>query len=154
MANGVNKVILIGNLGSDPDVRYTQGGVTVANVSLATNESWVDKNTGQKQEKIEWHRLVFFNKLADVVATFLKKGAKIYVEGKIQGQKWMDKNGVDRYTTQIVCHSMLMLSSKGKEEQGTHEAPISEEEAQAAVSRTLGEEGWRGKLEQLEEIPF
>ncbi len=109
---GVNKVILIGNLGADPDVRYTPAGAAVANVSLATNESWKDKETGEKRERTEWHRLVFFGKLAEVVGEHLKKGAPIYVEGKIQTRKWQAKDGTDHYTTEVVCSEMQMLGGK------------------------------------------
>ncbi len=110
---GVNKVILIGNLGQDPDVRYMPNGNAVANVTLATSESWKDKNTGETQEKTEWHRVVFFRRLAEVVGEYLKKGSKVYVEGRLQTRKWQDNNGQDRYTTEIVADQMQMLDSRG-----------------------------------------
>lgn len=110
---GVNKVILIGNLGQDPEVRYMPNGNAVANVSLATSESWKDKNTGETQEKTEWHRVVFFRRLAEIVGEYVKKGSKIYVEGRLQTRKWQDKNGQDRYTTEIVADQMQMLDSRG-----------------------------------------
>jgi single-strand DNA-binding protein len=113
MARGVNKVILIGNLGNDPEVRYTAGGSAVANVSLATTESWRDKESGEQQEKTEWHRIVFFGRLAEIVAEYLKKGSQIYVEGRLQTRKWQDKEGNDRYTTEIVANEMQMLGSRG-----------------------------------------
>jgi len=113
MARGINKVILIGNLGNDPEVRYTPSGSAVANVSLATSDSWKDKQTGENQERTEWHRVVFFNRLAEIVGEYLKKGSKVFVEGSIRTRKWQDKNGVDRYTTEIVANEMQMLDSRG-----------------------------------------
>ena len=117
MSRGINKVILVGNLGQDPEVRYLPNGGAVANVSLATSESWMDKNSGQKQEKTEWHRVVFFGKLADVVAQYVKKGSKMYVEGKLQTRKWQDQAGNDKYTTEIVVDGfsgqMQMLDGAG-----------------------------------------
>jgi single-strand DNA-binding protein len=113
MARGINKVILIGNLGNDPDVRYTSGGSPVANVSLATAESWRDKETGDMQERTEWHRVVFFSRLAEIVEKYLRKGSKIYVEGRLQTRKWQDRDGNDRYSTEIVANGMEMLDSKG-----------------------------------------
>lgn len=102
MSRGINKVILVGNIGQDPEVRYLPNGGAVANVNLATSESWMDKSSGQRQEKTEWHRIVFFGKLADVVGQYVRKGSKLYVEGKLQTRKWQDQNGNDRYTTEIV----------------------------------------------------
>jgi single-strand DNA-binding protein len=112
MARGVNKVILIGNLGNDPDVRYTASGAAVANISLATAESWRDKESGEQQERTEWHRIVFFGRLAEIVAEYLKKGSQIYVEGRLQTRKWQDKEGKDRYSTEIVANEMQMLGSR------------------------------------------
>lgn len=102
MARGVNKVILIGNLGNDPDVRFTPNGSAVANLSVATSESWKDRNSGQVQEKTEWHRVVIFGKLAEIAQQYLRKGSKVYLEGKLQTRKWQDQQGQDRYTTEIV----------------------------------------------------
>ena len=102
MSRGINKCILVGNVGQDPEVRYLPNGGAVANVTLATSESWMDKNSGQKQEKTEWHRIVFFGKLADIVSQYVKKGSKLYVEGKLQTRKWQDQSGNDKYTTEIV----------------------------------------------------
>lgn len=112
---GVNKVILIGNVGQDPDARTTGNGVAVTGVSLATSESWKDKN-GEAQEKTEWHKVVFWNRLGEIAAQYLTKGSKIYVEGKIQTRKWQDKEGNDRYTTEIVGNNMQMLGSKPAEQ--------------------------------------
>lgn len=110
---GVNKVILIGNVGQDPDVRYLSSGDAVANISIATSEQWKDKSTGEKKEKTEWHRVVFFRRLAEIVGQYLTKGSKIYVEGKLQTRKW-EKEGVDMYTTEIVANQMQMLDAKGQ----------------------------------------
>ncbi len=112
MARGVNKAIILGNLGQDPDVRSTNNGASVANITVATSESWTDKNTGQKVEKTEWHRVVFFGRLAEIVGEYLRKGSQVYIEGKLQTRKWQDKNGLDRYTTEIVGNEMQMLGSK------------------------------------------
>ena len=113
MARGINKVILIGNLGKDPEVRYSPSGGAIANVTIATSESWKDKNTGEPVERTEWHRVVFFNRLAEIVGEYLKKGSKIFVEGRLQTRKWQDQQGQDRYTTEIVAGEMQMLDSRG-----------------------------------------
>jgi single-strand DNA-binding protein len=107
----VNKVILIGNLGKDPEVRYMPNGEAVANITLATSETWKDKS-GAKQEKTEWHNVVFYRRLAEIAGEYLKKGSQIYVEGRITTEKWQDKEGKDRYTTKIVANEMKMLGSK------------------------------------------
>lgn len=112
MARGVNKVILIGNLGSDPEVRYTPNGNAVANISLATSEVWRDKQSGELQERTEWHRVVFFNRLAEIVGEFLHKGSKCYVEGSLRTRKWQDKTGQERYTTEIIATEMHILDSR------------------------------------------
>lgn len=113
MARGVNKVILIGNLGNDPEIRQSQGGGSVASVSIATSSSWRDKQTGEMQDKTEWHRVVFFSRLAEIVGEYLKKGAKVYIEGSLRTRKWQDKSGVERYTTEIIANEMHMLDSRG-----------------------------------------
>lgn len=110
--SGINKVILIGNLGQDPEVRYLPSGGAVTNLSLATSESWKDKQTGENKERTEWHRIVFFNRLAEVAGEYLKKGSKVYVEGSLRTREW-EKDGVKRYTTEITGSSMQMLDSKG-----------------------------------------
>jgi single-strand DNA-binding protein len=107
----VNKVILVGRLGKDPETRYMTNGEAVTNVTLATSENWKDKN-GEKQEKTEWHNLVFYRRLAEIAGEYLKKGSQIYVEGKLQTRKWQDKEGKDRYTTEIIVNEMQMLGSK------------------------------------------
>ena len=113
MARGVNKVILIGRLGKDPEVRYMPNGNAACNVSLATSESWKDKQTGEQKERTEWHNLQFYRRLAEIAGEYLRKGSQIYVEGRLQTRKWQDKNGNDRYTTEIVVNEMQMLDSKG-----------------------------------------
>ncbi len=131
---GVNKVILIGNLGQDPEVRYMPNGNAVANITLATSESWKDKNTGETQEKTEWHRVVFFRRLAEVVGEYLKKGSKVYVEGRLQTRKWQDNNGQDRYTTEIVADQMQMLDSRGGGSAAFEGRPAQQQSAPSASS--------------------
>ena len=136
MARGVNKVILIGNLGNDPEVRYTPSGSAVASVSLATSETWKDKQSGELQERTEWHRVVFFNRLAEIVGEYLHKGSKIYVEGSLRTRKWQDKNGLERYTTEIIANEMHMLDSKGGGAGAIHqEKPSHHQGSTAPVSR-------------------
>lgn len=113
MARGVNKVILIGNLGQDPEVKYMPSGGAVTNVTVATSESWKDKNTGEQKENTEWHRVVFFRRLAEIAGEYLKKGSKVYIEGKLQTRKWQDQSGNDRYTTEIIANEMQMLDGRG-----------------------------------------
>lgn len=110
---GVNKVILVGNLGQDPETRYLPSGGAVTNITVATSETWKDKNSGQQQERTEWHRVVFFNRLAEIAGEYLKKGSKVYLEGALRTRKWQDQSGVDRYTTEIVASEMQMLDSRG-----------------------------------------
>lgn len=112
MARGVNKVILVGNLGQDPEVRYMPNGNAVTNITVATSESWNDKQTGERQDKTEWHRVVMFRKLAEIAGEYLKKGSQVYLEGKLQTRKWQDNNGNDRYTTEIVANEMQMLGGR------------------------------------------
>jgi len=113
MARGINKVILVGNLGKDPEVRYMANGGAVCNVTLATSESWKDKQTGEQKDKTEWHNIVFYRRLAEIAGEYLRKGSQIYVEGKLQTRKWQDKNGNDRYTTEIIANEMQMLGGRG-----------------------------------------
>ncbi len=112
-SRGVNKVILIGNLGQDPEVRYMPNGGAVTNITVATSETWKDKNTGEQQEKTEWHRVVMFRRLAEIAGEYLKKGSKVFIEGRLQTRKWQDQQGNDRYTTEIVADNMQMLDSRG-----------------------------------------
>ena len=112
-SRGINKVILVGNLGKNPETRYLPSGSAVTSFNVATSQAWKDKQTGNMQERTEWHRVVTFNRLAEVAAEYLKKGAKVYIEGSIRTQKWQDKTGADRYTTEIVANEMQMLDSRG-----------------------------------------
>ncbi len=129
-SRGINKVILVGNLGNDPETRYLPSGGAVTNISVATSDSWKDKQTGQLQERTEWHRIVFFNRLAEIAAEYLKKGSKVYLEGSLRTRKWQDKAGQDRYTTEIVAGEMQMLDSRGAGQEGSGYAPARLEEAQ------------------------
>ncbi|VAW77335.1 Single-stranded DNA-binding protein [hydrothermal vent metagenome] len=113
MARGINKVILVGNLGKDPEVRYMANGGAVCNATLATSESWKDKQTGEQKDKTEWHNIVFYRRLAEIAGEYLKKGSQVYIEGKLQTRKWQDKNGNDRYTTEIIANEMQMLGGRG-----------------------------------------
>lgn len=115
MSRGINKVILIGNLGADPDVRSTAGGKAVANLSVATSESWKDRQTGETRENTEWHRVVFFDRTAEVAGQYLRKGSRVYVEGKLQTRKWQDKDGNDRWTTEILGRDLQMLGDGGSD---------------------------------------
>ena len=113
MARGINKAILIGNCGQDPETKFMPSGSAVTNLSVATSESWKDKQSGQQQERTEWHRVVFFNRLAEIAGEYLHKGSKVYIEGSLRTRKWQDKSGGDRYTTEIVASEMQMLDSRG-----------------------------------------
>lgn len=127
MARGVNKVILIGNLGNDPEVKYLPNGGAVANFTIATSESWTDKTTNEKKEQTEWHRIVIYQRLAEIAGEYLRKGSKVYLEGKLKTRKWQDQQGVERYTTEIVCNELQMLDGK---QDGAAPAP-----AQTAAQR-------------------
>jgi single-strand DNA-binding protein len=121
MARGVNKAIIVGNLGRDPEVRYSASGSAIANINVATTDSWKDRQSGERQERTEWHRVVFFNRLAEIAGEYLKKGSQVYIEGRIQTRKWEDKDGNDRWTTEIVANEMQMLGSRGSG--GMQDAP-------------------------------
>jgi single-strand DNA-binding protein len=118
MARGVNKVIIVGNLGSDPDTKYMPSGSALTNLSVATTESWKDKQSGEKVEKTEWHRVVMFDRLAEIAGEYLRKGSQVYIEGQLQTRKWQDKDGNDRYSTEIRARDMQMLGSRGGEASG------------------------------------
>ena len=122
MSNGLNKVLIIGNLGADPEIKYTQAGSPVANLSVATSESWKDKTTNEKVEKVEWHRVVVFGRLAEIAGDYLKKGSKIFVEGKLQTRDWEDSEGKKRYTTEVIAREMTMLDSKGDSDASSSQA--------------------------------
>ena len=135
MARGVNKVILVGNLGKDPEVRYMPSGGAVANVTIATSEQWKDKQSGEQRERTEWHSVVFYQKLAEIVGEYLKKGSQVYVEGALRTRKWQDKNGNDRYTTEIIASEMQMLGSRsgGSTAFNQAEPPTAEKPAPASA---------------------
>ncbi|MDX3775019.1 single-stranded DNA-binding protein [Chromatiaceae bacterium AAb-1] len=120
MARGINKVILIGNLGNDPEVRYMPQGGAVANITVATSESWTDKATNERKEQTEWHRVVIYQRLAEIAGEYLRKGSKVYIEGRLKTRKWQDQQGVERYTTEIVANDLQMLDSRG----GDNPAPV------------------------------
>ena len=149
---GVNKVILVGNCGKDPETRYTPSGSAVTNLSIATSESWTDKATGGKQERTEWHNIVFFNKLAEIAGEYLKKGSQIYVEGQLRTRKWQDKQGQDKYTTEIVASNMQMLGSGG----GTERAADSGSQATAHAGGSSPHPGTNNKPADDfdDDIPF
>jgi single-strand DNA-binding protein len=113
MARGINKVIIVGNVGGDPETRYMPSGSAVTNLTIATNESWKDKATGEQKERTEWHRVAMFNRLAEIAAEYLRKGSQVYIEGKLRTRKWQDKSGQDRYTTEIIADEMQMLGGRG-----------------------------------------
>jgi len=113
MARGINKVILVGNLGADPETRYMPSGGAVTNLSIATSESWKDKQSGEQNERTEWHRVAMFNRLAEIAAEYLRKGSQVYIEGKLRTRKWQDRDGNDRYTTEIIADEMQMLGGRG-----------------------------------------
>ncbi|MEH8022258.1 MULTISPECIES: single-stranded DNA-binding protein [Rheinheimera] len=117
MARGINKVILIGNLGTDPEVRYMPQGGAVANLTVATSESWTDKASNEKKEQTEWHRVVIYQRLAEIAGEYLRKGSKVYIEGKLKTRKWQDKDGVERYTTEIIANELQMLDGRGDNQQ-------------------------------------
>ena len=126
MSRGVNKVILVGNLGQKPEMRYTATQTAVANISIATTESWKDKESGENRDKTEWHRVVFFGNLAEIAERYLDKGSSVYVEGKIQTRKWQDKEGKDRWTTEILGNQLTMLGSRNSNDSGSQQDTSSE----------------------------
>ena len=149
MARGINKVILIGNLGQDPEVRFTPSGTAVANLNLATSDTWMDRQSGQRQERTEWHRVVLFNKTAEIAQQYLKKGSKVYIEGRLQTRKWQDQNGQDRYSTEVVANDMQMLDSRGGDFQGggapqggyAQQAPAQQAPPQQNYGQNLPQQG-------------
>ena len=135
--SGINKVILIGNLGAKPELKYSSSNTAITNLSVATSESWTDKNTGQKQEKTEWHRVSVFGKLAEVISNYCDKGSKVYVEGKLQTRKWQDKNGTDRYTTEIIVsgfNSIIQMLDSIKKDLETEQDSVTSIEPVAVDS--------------------
>ena len=132
MARGVNKVILIGNLGADPETRYTASGNAVTNIRLATTDSWRDRQSGERQERTEWHRVVFFSRLAEIAAEYLRKGSQCYIEGQIRTNKWQGQDGQDRYSTEIVANEMQMLGGRGGGGGGAPQSRRREEDSGSA----------------------
>ena len=157
MARGVNKVILIGNLGADPETRAMPSGTTVANLRLATSESWRDKQTGEQQERTEWHRVALFGRLAEVAGEYLRKGSKVYIEGSLRTRKWTDKQGNERYSTEIVGNDMQMLDGRGGQAGGGG-GGMAPGAGREAVAEETGGSGGRGGAASGEEfdddIPF
>jgi len=147
----VNKVILIGNLGKDPETRYMSNGEAVTNITLATTDTWKDKN-GDKQEKTEWHRVTFYRKLAEIAGEYLKKGRSVYVEGRLETRKWTDKNGTDRYTTDIIATDMKMLGNRSGS--GSFEAPQHEEDTTPSPANSNPSRSTGGFDDMDDDIPF
>jgi single-strand DNA-binding protein len=159
MAGSVNKVILVGNLGRDPEVRTTQDGKPIVNMSVATSESWRDRNTGERRERTEWHRVVIFNeRLADVAEKYLHKGSKVYIEGQLQTRKWQDQSGQDKYSTEVVLQNfrgeLQMLDSRGGGEAGAYAQGGGEAAGAAAAAAGGADAGGAGGKDFDDEIPF
>lgn len=149
---GVNVAIILGNVGADPEVRYTPSGSAVANVSLATSESWKDKQTGDMQERTEWHRVVFYNKLAEIVGEYVSKGSKLYINGSIRTRKWQDQSGVEKYTTEIIANDMQMLGRKGEADPMAPSMPRAQREPAPAQSTPAASDGSFADAD--DDIPF
>jgi len=162
VARGVNKVILVGNLGKDPEIRYIPSGGAVANATIATSEQWKDKDSGQKQERTEWHSVVFYNRLAEIAGEYLRKGSQVYVEGSLRTRKWQDKNtGQDRYTTEVIAREMQMLGGRGAGGGGGgssadfHEAPAQSSGKPSPSSATAPASASGGHFDDFDDyIPF
>jgi len=150
MSRGINKVIIVGNIGQDPEVKFMPSGGAVTNVSIATSETWKDKTTGQPQERTEWHRVVFFNRLGEIAGEYLKKGSKVYVEGSLRTRKWQAQDGTDRYTTEIVASEMQMLD--GKSDGGQEQAYA--QPAQRAPAQQAAHQAPAGFDNFDDDIPF
>lgn len=151
MARGINKVIIIGNLGADPEVRYTQNSTAIANLSVATSETWKDKQTGEQREQTEWHRIVCYRRLAEIAGEYLRKGSKVYIEGRLQTRKWQGQDGKDNYTTEIVCNDLQMLDSRGGQGGGGNFganqggfAPAQSQQGGFAANQSGGGQGGQG----------
>lgn len=150
----VNKVILVGTLGRDPEVRYSPEGGAICNVSIATNSSWKDKNSGEKREEVEWHRIVFYNRLAEIAGEYLKKGRSVYVEGRLKTRKWQDKDtGQDRYATEVVADQMQMLGGRDSSDSGDGDS-YSEPQRQAPQQRQQAPAKPSGGADEMSDIPF
>ena len=145
MARGINKVIIVGNLGADPETRYMPSGSAVTNMTVATNESWKDKQTGEQKDRTEWHKVAMFNRLAEVAAEYLRKGSQVYIEGKLRTRKWQDRDGNDRWTTEIIADEMQMLGSRGG---AGGSAPMSQDPGPSSASPQPGPDDFD------DDIPF
>ncbi len=165
MARGVNKVIIVGNCGQDPETRFMPSGGAVTNLSVATSESWKDKTSGQPQERTEWHRVVFFNRLAEIAGEYVKKGSKLYVEGALRTRKWQNKEGQDQYTTEIVASEMQMLDSRGGQDggqgggyqppqQGGYQQPAAQSKPQGGQQQAPQQQAPQGMDSFDDDIPF
>ena len=158
MARGINKVILIGNVGVDPDVRYLPNGNAVTTLSIATSEAWKDKVTGEKQERTEWHRVVCFNRLGEIAGEYVRKGSKLYIEGSLRTRKWQDQQGQDRYTTEIIANDIQMLDSKGGNAPSYDDIPQAQftpTTASSATSRSQQSPAAQDAFDQLDDdVPF
>ena len=156
MARGINKVILVGNLGADPDTRYMPSGKAVTNIRVATSESWKDRQTGDMQERTEWHSIVMYDKLGEIAAEYLRKGSQVYIEGKLRTRKWQDKEGKDRYTTEIIADQMQMLGGRGGGGGASSEPrePRSPSRQAPAEDRSAGAPDEAGSGEFDDDIPF
>jgi single-strand DNA-binding protein len=162
MARGINKVILVGNLGADPDTRYMPSGKAVTNIRVATSESWKDKQTGDMQERTEWHSIVMYDKLGEIAAEYLRKGSQVYIEGKIRTRKWQDKEGKDRYTTEVIADQMQMLGGRGggggasseprEPRSAARQAPASDDRSDRAAAPVDDAGGGGGEFD--DDIPF
>jgi single-strand DNA-binding protein len=152
MARGVNKVIIVGNLGKDPETRYMPSGSAVTNLRIATTEAWKDKQSGEQQERTEWHAVAMFGRLAEIAAEYLRKGSQVYIEGKLRTRKWQDKEGKDRYTTEIVADEMQMLGSKGGGAGASSSAPAGGGQRTAAAVNDSDGGGPPGDFD--DDIPF
>ncbi len=155
MSKGINKVIIVGNLGKEPEMRYMPHGGAITNISVATSESWKDKKTGEPQERTEWHRIIFFNKLAEIAGEYLHKGSKVYVEGKLTTRKWTDQSGQDKYITEILAREMQMLDSRST---GQHDQQGGNYPDQQAPSQEAPQNAKQPPLNNMEDfdddIPF
>lgn len=155
---GVNKVILVGNLGADPEVRYTANGSAVTNIRIATSESWKDKTTGELQERTEWHRITLFARLGEIAGQYLRKGSKVYIEGKLRTRKWQDQQGQDRWSTEVIADQMQMLDSRGggdnAQAQSYGTAPQQERAPEPATGGGASEGGFPGDSGFDDDIPF
>jgi len=142
MARGINKVILIGNLGRDPEIKYLPSGDALANLAVATSESWKDKNTGERVEKTEWHRVVLFKRLAEIAGEYLRKGSKVYIEGRLQTRKWQAQDGSDRYSTEIIANELQMLDGHNQGTQGHQQQPQQRQQAPTQQQVPQGMDDW------------